>query len=247
MSGNMKKCVLLLMSVILVLCFTSCAWQKLPDTVTIEEKEYKRAFIGELYPLFSYSWDDAPYTQGVLFAQKSYYPYPQAAFDCYIANNTSGKSNVYFESTAFDKAVSYYKNPDNFHFYCMIGNMHDEDQRETFEIQDIDAAMFDRLIAYCAENAYNPLTSYNNENDLRKVPISTDGTYMDDEIRFYKESNEGAFASSKGYIFKLVDHQLYLLFHYSFKDKENPVMFIRDVPTDIGDYFKVLAQKLQNK
>ena len=48
----MKKYILVILSVMLILNFTSCTKKDLPDNITIEGKEYQRAFIGELYPLF---------------------------------------------------------------------------------------------------------------------------------------------------------------------------------------------------
>lgn len=47
----MKKYIVLVLSLILVLCFSSCTPNlDMPGTVTIEGKEYKIAFVGELYP-----------------------------------------------------------------------------------------------------------------------------------------------------------------------------------------------------
>ena len=70
---------------------------------------------------------------------------------------------------------------------------------------------------------------------------------MADEIHFYKESKDGAFSTSQGYTFILHENNLYSLYQYDFGDDEKPVMLVRDVPTEISDYFCTLLNELKNE
>ena len=65
---NMKK-ICFILSLILILCCCSCTINfNKPDTVTIEEREYKKAFIGELYPI-----DDVVSSEDINISGNSYY------------------------------------------------------------------------------------------------------------------------------------------------------------------------------
>ena len=135
----------------------------------------------------------------------------------------------------------------NLKFFCLFGNVHDENKQKIIEIEEIDIDMFNSLLEYSIENNYNPLTSFNNEEGLKSVPIPDPDNWVSDEIHLYKESKDGAFTTSRGYIFKLIDNQLYLLYRYDFRNDESPAMILRDIPKDISDYFCSLVKKLQNK
>ena len=52
---NMRKYSRIFIAIVLAFCLTSCGFsnfiKQLPDTITIHGREYKRAFIDELYPV----------------------------------------------------------------------------------------------------------------------------------------------------------------------------------------------------
>ena len=239
---NMKK-ICFILSLILILCCCSCTINfNKPDTVTIEEREYKKAFIGELYPI-----DDVVSSEDIKISGNSYYKCFKTQYDCYIAYDRNAEPNVYFSSEQFDEAFSFYNDASNFNFFCLLGNIHDENNQKILEIQEIDSLMFNRLFEYSAKNDYNPSTSFNSEDGLKKVPISNPDDWLSDEIHFYKESKDGAFSTSRGYTFILYENKLCLLYQYDFSDKKSPVMLIRYVPTEISDYFCSLLENLQGK
>lgn len=239
----MKKLVSFILCATLVLCCTSCAYIfPQPDTVTIEGTLYKRAFVSELFPV-----DDCVSTDSVSIAGNSYFEYPNAQYDCYISYDRNAQPNVYFPSEQYHEAVSYYTDPNHFTFYCLIGNIHDTNQQEVSVIQNIDAPMFARLLEFSSKNEYNPLTLFNKEDGLVKVPIANPDNWTADEIHFYKESNDGAFSTSKGYTFIMHDGKLSLLYQYDWGDDNAPEMLLRSVPTEISDYFCTLLKELQNK
>ena len=63
------------------------------DKTAEEEKEYKKAFIGELYPI-----DDVVSNEGIKISGNSYYKYFETQYDCYIAYDRNAEPNVYFGS-----------------------------------------------------------------------------------------------------------------------------------------------------
>ena len=147
----------------------------------------------------------------------------------------------------FEDAVSYYKNAENFKFFCLLGNIHDENDQQILEIKEIDSLMLDQLLEFSKDNDYNPFTSFYKEEGIITVSMPDPNDWMADEIHFYKESKDGAFSTSKAYTFILYEDKLCFLYQYDFTDEKSPVMLIRYVPTEIGDYFCSLLENLQNK
>jgi hypothetical protein len=243
----MKKYILVILSVMLILNSASCTLKKdLPVNITIEGKEYQRSFIGELYPLDT-GFPDADDKEGIRISGEYYYKYQLTDFDCYIAYDNNAEPNVYFESGRFEDAVSYYKNAENFKFFCLLGNIHDENHQQILEIKEIDSLMLDQLLEFSKGNDYNQFTSFNKEEGITTVSIPDPNDWMADEIHFYKESKDGAFSTSKAYTFILYEDKLCFQYQYDFTDEKSPVMLIRYVPTEISDYFCSLLENLQNK
>ena len=239
----MKKYIMLFLSLILVLCLSSCTLSlDTPDTVTIDGKEYKKAFVGELYSL-----DEVVSNDSIKVSGNVYYKYSKASYNCYLVYDSNAEPNVYFEAGKFDEAKLYYGNSNNFNFFCLMGNIHDENDQQIIHLESIDQSIFDSLLEFSNNNEYNPVTSFNNEEGLIKIPIANPDDWMADEIHFYKESKDGAFSTSQGYTFILHENNLYLLYQYDFGDDEKPVMLVRDVPTEISDYFCTLLNELKNE
>ena len=154
-------------SLLFILSFSSCAFNpEKPDSVIIEGKEYKRAFIGELYPI----GDSKLISSGVKVSGNSYYRCSGTPYDCYIAYDRNAEPNIYFESEKFNEAVSFYDGSNNFNFFCLLGNIHDENDQQIFHLEKIDSSMFNSLLEFSKENDYNPFTSFNNEENLKKIP-----------------------------------------------------------------------------
>ena len=235
----MKK-ICFILSLILILCCSCTINVNEPDTVTIEEKEYKKAFIGELYPI-----EDVVSNEGIKISGNSYYKSFKTQYDCYISYDRNAEPNVYFSSEQFDEAFSFYNDASNFNFFCLLGNIHDENDQKILEIQEIDSLMFNSLIEYSAKNDYNPFSS-NNEDGLKKVPILNLDDWLSNEIHIYKESKDGAFSTSNGYTFIMVDDRLCLLYRYDFGDENNPIMLVREIPEDLSEYFCTLLKELQS-
>ena len=176
-----------------------------------------------------------------------YNHYPKSPFDCYITYDRHAEPNVYFSADVFDRAMSYYGKAESFDFFCLLGNIHDEDEQEIYSLLEIDPLMIDQLVAYSAKNCYDPFTSLDNEEDLLQLPIPNPDDWMADEIHFYKESKDGAFTTSRAYTFVRLEDRLCLLYRYDFSNEDSPVMLVRELPTELSAYFCALLDDLQNK
>lgn len=230
----MKKCILIFISLVFILSFTYCGFSpEPPKSVTIEGQEYKRAFVGDLYPI---NEDYTFASDSLKISGVSYHKYLEAPYEIYIAYDGNGEPNIYFESEKFSEAVAYYKDAENFNFYCLLGNVHDEDDQQVFLLEEIDCRMFDSLIEFSKENDYNPFASFSDEKSLREVPIENPDNWIDDEIHFYKESKDGSLGTMK-YTFVVHENKLCLLYQYDFSNEDAPVMSIQDVPEELSDYF----------
>ncbi len=230
----MKKIVFTLLIILSCFAIVSCdaldKYFELPDTITVDGVEYKRAYIGHLYEK-SYNFSDI---KTVKIKNKTYTGYFDKKYKFFVASDLDAKPNIYFESSHYSEAVSYYDNSENYKYICHVGNVYGGDQ---YTISDIDVEMFDKLLEFSKKNAYNPLTSFNNEDGLEIVAFDSSSKWTTDEIRFYKESNDGAFNTSMGFDLKLRENKLYLLYAYDFEDEANPVMKLRAIPSDISNYF----------
>lgn len=225
----MKKLILIFLSIILVVSLSSCGLNlPKPDSVKINGVEYKRAFIGDLYPLTDTSGEPTK-VKG-----NAYYECSNTSYGCYIAYDQNAEPNIYFASERFDKAVSHYTDENNFNFFCLIGNVHDENQQQIFQLTDIDNSKFQSFVDFSHSNSYNPLTSFNDDKNLKKLPITSSDNWADDEIHFYKESKDEAFSTSRAYTLKLYENKLYFLYYY---DASNKIMLVKDIPTELNDYF----------
>lgn len=238
---KMKRVICIGLSFIFLFCIVSCSIQKvLPDSIMIEEKEFKRAFAAELYPI-----DDSFLgAEDINISGVSYYKYQLSQQDCYIAYDSNAEPNLYFSSEEYEAALSYYGNANNYNFFCLIGNIHDDNQSRIYSISSIDSVMFDRLVDFAKTEDYNPFASFNDEEELRRLPVADPDNWMDDEIHFYKESKDEAFSTLKGYTFVLTENKLALLYQYDFSNTDSPQMLIRDIPTEISDYFCTLLKEL---
>ena len=237
----MKKIFSLFLLLTFVLCFSACTFGiELPDTVTIAEAEYKKAFSGDLYP----TDEGFLCADGVKITQNTYHKYSDTPFDCYLSYDDNAEPTVYFKSEQFDEAVSYYQNASNFNYFCVLGNIHDENDRQVMEFPKIDTGKFDSLLAFSQKYSYDPLAS-NNEDGLKKVPLTDPDHHTAEEIHFYKESKDGAFVTLKAYTLVLHEGKLHLLYRYYFSDEADSVMLIRAIPTELDDYFRPLIADLQ--
>lgn len=241
----MKRFVLILVAVAIIICSTACSHKReLPDTVVINENEYRRAFVNELYP----AKEGFPSSADAKIEGVSFYNYTaDASFDTYIAYDGSAKPNVYFLSEQYDSALSFYNDAENYRFFCIVGNIHDENDQEKFEIEMMGVSMFERFLEFSKENDNDPFSSSNNEDGLIKIQLDEPEKRTDNEVHLYKESRDAAFKTSTAYSFVKVEDKLYYFYQYDYSDTEKPVMLVKELPEDINNYFYGLLGTLNVK
>lgn len=227
-----------------MLCLTSCKSTKnvKNNVVTIKGEEYKLAFVDELYPMY----EELVSNKEIWALGKKCYEYIKPQFGCYIAYDLKAEPNIYFKSEQFDEALEFYSNGDNYNFFCLRGNIFDEERQQIFELHDIDLKMFDELISFASEKEYNPLTSFDNKDGIISFPINQNSKVVN-EIHFYKESKDGAFTTSKGYTFLVRGDKMYLLYYYDYANDSKPVAKVRTLPTELSDYFYNLLKEIEQQ
>ena len=106
----MKKYILFIFAVILISCSSSCKFNHtLPDTVMIGNEEYRKLFLGELYPIDT-NFQNAEDTEDIRICGKRYYKYLQTELDCYISYDNNAEPNIYFETNVPYKITSSFIN-----------------------------------------------------------------------------------------------------------------------------------------
>ena len=103
--------------------------------------------------------------------------------------------------------------------------MSDENNHKIFLLDSIEHSMFDGLMK-CIYN----------KAGFMPMPVTKED-WVADEIHFYKESKDGAFGTSRGNTFIIQNGKLYFLGYYDFSDEDESLMHLKEVPSDVSDYF----------
>lgn len=222
----MKKLLVVLFSAALMFCSVSCTnLLTVPDAVIIDGKSYNQAFTYTLFP-----HDDKNVNREAA-PEGPYYKYTSTPYDCYIAYHKA-KPCVFFASSCYDEAVAHYSDPENFDFYCLIGNSNVRGKPST--LTEVDPQLFDRLVEYADENSYDPLSPAKSKEGAKKVPLPDNDTPpLDSELHFYKISKDGAFSTSRGYTFLSLNGQLCLRLYY---DGADDTIAYRELPEELSDF-----------
>lgn len=225
----MKRLIIFFLILTLVFVCASCNLQKnVPDTVKIDNREYAKLSVGELYPM-----DDAFMAGGgESILGNTYFKYSRGEFDGYISYGDDGEPNLYFERNKQDEVISYYNNPVNYDYFCLLGNVSDENNHKIFVLDSIEHSMFDGLMK-CIYN----------KAGFMPMPVTKED-WVADEIHFYKESKDGAFSTSRGNTFIIQNGKLYFLGYYDFSNEGAPLMYLKEVPSDISNYFCDLLENV---
>lgn len=226
----MKKLFLLLFSAALVFCSVSCSnLLTVPDAVIIDGKSYNQAFTYTLYPHDEKNIGRESAPEG------PYHKYPSTPYDCYIAYHKA-KPCVFFASSCYDEAVAQYSDPENFDFYCLIGNSN-VGGIPAIPIE-VDSQLFDRLVEYADESGYDPLSPVKSKEGAKKFPQPDNDTQpLNGELHFFKISKDGAFSTSRGYTFISVDGRLCLLLYY---DGADDTVAYRELPEELSDFILLI-------
>lgn len=236
----MKKLTCLFLSLLLAFCLSSCnlARFNLPDTIVINGQEYTRIFISKLNPTRDTSGE-----ADIKVSSISFYENSSGQFNCYIAFDGKAKPNVYFLTEKYEEVLSYYNNGDNYKYFCTKWPSPEYDR--TYTIEEIDYELFEQLSDFAEANSYDPFSISNNEDGLRDIFKSYDN-WTSYEVKFYRESKDGDFREG-GHTLINVDDKLSLLYRYDCSDENQIKIRVRDLPTELNEYFCNLLNTLPNE
>lgn len=228
-----KKILIVILCAFTLLSFSSCF--DMPETVTINNINYRSGFYGNLYPAIEKRIILDTYNVNF----RKYYRVESGIYDLVCSTNSDFEVIYFIADSQWEKARGYYANTDNLSFYLQIGNKYEEDNSIT--VPDIDFARFNELLIFAKKNDYDPFNSKKNKSvDTRRMPLPDETESP--EFRFYCDSNDGIFTSMKDDFF-IIDGKLLLLFYYDFRESEEVV--VCDVPEELGDYFIDLYSQLR--
>ncbi len=244
----MKK-LLVLFSVLILANFCSCGLiggnTKTPEAVDIDGVEWSLAYEnGYFYPQEDLNEENkAGSVEGYNF-----YNFEGKEFDFIVCYSRNGKPNIYFKTEELDSARAYYDNPENCNYYCIIGNIHDENDHRVYELTDLDTDKFEELYSFSMEESYDPSKGLEDRVGKKEIPFDPNSSFTDGEIVFYKADKSGVLCTSKGANYRIEENELVMLYFYYFdgyNDYANPLMYVSEVPEELGDYFVDIVDKLE--
>lgn len=230
----MKKKFLVIVCGLILLsayCFSGCFLLKkpLPDSVVYKNQEYKTGFYGDLHLL-----NDVK-SEGEIFKTKGFTFYTlNLEGHHWIYTCAESGYVIYCLSEDWEEERAFYNDPENFTYYCSIGNEYTPYLVKETEVFESDR--LDELLLFAKEHAYDPFNA-NADKGQKKYPMPSN--LSDGKTRFYKESKDNVFVSSKAYNFYVINDKLVLLYYYDFAfgDEAKECMYGVDVPDNIGEYF----------
>jgi hypothetical protein len=230
----MKKIVFL--SLALMFFLVSCGNSSgLIIEVKTDDGGYRNGFYGDLYVIEPETAEKA-----FKYGKQQFYYLNSSRFDLRITYENPAVPTAFCAVEQWQEAKEYYSKNENFDFYCLRGNVHDQENSEIFSISGVDYEKWDMLFDFAEGNGYDPFGA-ENENIKR---IESDEHFGNCEIIFYKESKDGAFISFKGHNFHLLDGKLVLTYYYDHNFGEKREFVYVEVPREIAIYFENLLEKL---
>ena len=204
-------------------------------TVKIEGKTYKTGFYGSLFP------DESVYYMKTSVGQDSEIKkIEHELFDMYIAQATDPKTlslyTVYCAEDQYDDAVTYYSDPENYSYYCILGVDSDTQSKKTIELTDVDTSKFNSLLDFADKSNYDPFDKKHNAK-IDKVELPMPDDTKDTRLVFYKQSKDDLFVSLKGTHYYIIGGHLYAVYQYDNGHGEYEKLIAAKVPDEISTYF----------
>ncbi len=226
----MKKC----FAIIFVLIFTLTGCMGLspnaPEILTANEKIYKTGFYGTLFPN-DYEFDGETLKTNNINLNKIVHD----KFELYHAHiRPYTEGTIYCAESDYENAVAFYKNPQNYSYYCILGVDSDTTSTKTIEISKIDTNKFDALLDFADKSNYAPFDKeHNAEIEKVELPMPDDTKYT--RLVFYKKSVDSLFMSSQGTEYYILNNHLYSVYQYYGYGKYEKLIAVK-VPDDISSY-----------
>ena len=226
-------CICLILS---TLCSCSLiSRDRVPKTVKLDGATYKTGFYGDLWPEGFEETGDAVKVRGIEYHRINSDKYD--LIHSFAGDRSCGV--IYCRSDQYDDAERFYRDPENFVYYCSVKNT---DEWTDIRLNGFDAETFDALSAFCAENEYDPLDNRHNEK-VKTVELPMPDLDKTPELVFFRVSSDGFFESYRGYEILASGGRLYFLFYYDFGHGEYEKMLAVPVPDELEAYlFGILKE-----
>lgn len=160
-----------------------------------------------------------------------------AKYDLLYNVNSEGAGtpeSVYCRDDQWQELKKYYSDSNNFTYQCVIKT--NGVSTETIDVDKMDIAKLNELLAFCEENAYEP-NDFVGTNHTKAVSTSSLG---DKAYRFKMSSNDGLF-SVDAKSFSILDNTL--VYRYYEVMPEDKTLII-DLPEELSQYFLSLINEL---
>ncbi len=228
----MKKIVLIIFCIFFTPILMACNISNIlvPKTITIDGITYRNGFYGDLWPEnLTYKGDS--YKKG----NKEFYHVDCEQFD-WVHSDGGGTANgvLYCAESQWEQANEYYKDSNNFTYFCSIGAEYIDRDPVIITVPNIDPTKFDELLSFAKKNSYDPFGA---NSDVKTFRLPIPDREESPQFIFYSESKDGFFTSFKGDKFFVVDGKLLLLYYYDYGHGKYEEMVAVEVPDELGKYF----------
>jgi len=229
---GMKK----IFSIVLILALTLTGCVGLapdgPETLKTNEKTLKTRFYGTLFPNEFELTGETLEIKNIKLNKISH-----DSFDLYHADIGSYiEGTIYCEENDYQNALSFYNDPQNYSYFCILGVNSVTQSTTTVEFSDIDTDKFNALLEFADKSNYEPFDKKHNAK-IEKVELPMPDDTKDTRLVFYKESNDNLFNSSKGTDYYILNNHLYAVYQYDYGHGEYEKLIAVKVPDDISTYF----------
>lgn len=236
---HMKKMVLIIFCMFFAPILIACNITNIlvPETITIDGITYRSGFYGDLWPEnLTYIGDS--YKKG----NNEFYHVDCEQFD-WVHSDVGSTANgvLYCAESQWEQASEYYKDSNNFTYYCSIGTENIAYDPVIITIPNIDPTKFDELLLFAKKNSYNPFGA---NSDVKTCRLPIPDREKSPQFIFYSESKDGFFTSFKGDKFFIVDGKLLLLYYYDYGHGKYEEMVAVEVPDELGEYFIEFMEEL---
>ena len=239
---SVRKLFIILLSILVLL--SGCGFVGMapdgPESLQIDNKIYKTGFYGSLFPnRGEYSFTGLTLQIDDLSLARIVHD----TFELYHADvGPYSEGTVYCAESQFEQAVTYYSNPANYTYFCILGpRMSDGTTDQTVEFPNVDVTIFNDLLSFSEQSCYDPFDNRHN-SEVKTVDLPMPDDTVDTRMVFYKESNDSMFCSSHAHDFYILDNTLYVVYRYEFGPGDDEKLIAVKVPENISTYFVSLMR-----
>ena len=191
---------------ILLITLTGCVGMSpdSPEVLTLGENSYKTGFYGTMFPNKYELSDEKLEIDNIVLNRIKHESFKLYHAD--IASYTEG--TIYCSEKDYENALSFYTNPKNYSYHCILGVDSNTQSTRTIELTDVDTAKFNALLDFADQSNYDPFDKKHNSK-IEKVEFPMPDDAKDTRLVFYKQSKDNLFVSSTGTDYYIIDGTKY--------------------------------------